>query len=157
MEQVLMRGVQRWVAPRAAWIEARDGALWVTRSGDLTDHVIQRGERLAVARGDDLVLQSWRRDQPAVWDWQTRKVRAAAGLSGARQREIGRLRTGLPARARRFAAALLRAVASGLDALAARARRAAANANANASRASRFDKLGAPETPGAAQVGTMRA
>jgi len=66
MEQVLMREAQRWVAPRSAWIEARDGALWVTRSGDLTDHVLQRGERLAVARGDDLVLQSWRRDQPAV-------------------------------------------------------------------------------------------
>ncbi len=105
MEQVLMREVQRWVAPRSAWIEARDGALWVTRSGDFADHVLQRGDRLAVARGDDLVLQSWRRDLPAVWDWQVREVRRAAGLG--------------------FAAALLRAAAGGLDALAARARSAA--------------------------------
>ena len=70
MEQVLMRNVQRWVAPQRAWLVAREGALWVTRSGDPDDHVLARGERLAVARGDDLVLQAWRRDQPAVWDWQ---------------------------------------------------------------------------------------
>jgi Protein of unknown function (DUF2917) len=70
MEQVLMRNAQRWVAPQAAWLLARDGELWVTRSGDLEDHLLARGERLAVARGDDLVLQSWRRDQPAAWDWQ---------------------------------------------------------------------------------------
>ena len=129
MEQVLMREAQRWVAPRSAWIEAHEGALWVTRSGDLTDHVIQRGERLAVARGDDLVLQSWRRDQPAVWDWQAREVRAAAGLSGARHREIVRLRPGVPAWMRRSAATLLRAAAGTLDALAARARSAAASAS----------------------------
>jgi hypothetical protein len=70
MEQVLMRDAQRWVAPQRAWLVAREGALWVTRSGDPDDHVLARGERLAVARGDDLVLQAWRRDQPAVWDWQ---------------------------------------------------------------------------------------
>ena len=70
MEQVLMRNAQRWVAPQAAWLVARDGELWVTRSGDLEDHLLACGERLAVARGDDLVLQSWRRDQPAAWDWQ---------------------------------------------------------------------------------------
>ena len=73
MEQVLMREAQRWVAPSSAWVESRDGTLWVTRSGDLTDHMLQPGERLAVARGDDLVLQSWRRDLPAVWDWQARE------------------------------------------------------------------------------------
>ena len=112
MEQVLMREAQRWVAPRSAWIEARNGVLWVTRSGDLTDHVLQRGERLAVARGDDLVLQSWRPDQPAVWDWQAREARCGAGLSGALHRVIARSRPAVPAWA-------------GLDALAARARSAA--------------------------------
>ena len=70
MEQVLMRDTQRWIAPQEAWLVARSGDLWVTRSGDLDDHVLARGERLAVARGDDLVLQAWHRDQPAVWDWQ---------------------------------------------------------------------------------------
>ena len=118
MEQVLMREAQRWVAPSTAWVEARVGALWVTRSGDLTDHVIQRGERLAVARGDDLVLQSWRRDQPAVWDWQPQAASARYGL----RREL--LAWGWA----RTARALRGAAAEGLDALAVRARHAAARA-----------------------------
>ncbi len=80
MEQVLMRDVQRWVAPLPAWLEAREGALWVTRSGDPEDHVLVRGERLAVGRGDDLLLQAWRRDQPAVWDWQPQAALAHYGL-----------------------------------------------------------------------------
>ena len=70
MEQVLMRDVQHWLVPRPAWLVALDGTLWVTRSGDPEDHVLHRGERLAVARGDDIVVQAWRRDSPAVWDWQ---------------------------------------------------------------------------------------
>ena len=74
MEQVLMHDAQRCVASEAAWLVAREGMLWVTRSGDLDDHVLVRGERLAVRRGDDLVLQSWRRDLPAVWDWQAKPV-----------------------------------------------------------------------------------
>ena len=80
MEQVLMRDVQHWVAPQRAWLLARDGALWVTRAGDLEDHVLARGERLAVARGDDLVLQAWHRDQPAVWDWQPLTAPTGYGL-----------------------------------------------------------------------------
>lgn len=121
MEQVLMREAQRWVAPSTAWVEAREGALWVTRSGDLTDHVIQRGERLAVARGDDLVLQSWRRDQPAVWDWQPQAASARYGL----RRELLAWGWARTARALRGAAA---EGLDALDALAAWARHAAARA-----------------------------
>jgi len=107
MEQVLMHEVQHCVAPRQAWLVAREGALWVTRSGDPEDHVLARGERLAVARGDDLVLQAWRRDQPAVWDWQPRTAPAGHGL-----------RRELPAWAWARAARALRGAAEGLAALA---------------------------------------
>ena len=117
MEQVLMREVQRWVAPQPAWLLARDGALWVTRSGDPDDHVLERGQRLAVAAGDDLVLQSWRRDQPAVWDWQPQPAPARYGL----RRELLAWGWARTARA-------LRGAAAGLDALATRARNAAASA-----------------------------
>ncbi len=114
MEQVLMRDAQHWVAPQPAWLLARDGALWVTRAGDLEDHVLARGERLAVARGDDLVLQSWHRDQPAVWDWQPLAAGAGYGL----RREV-------PAWAWARAARALRGAADGFAAL---ARSAAARA-----------------------------
>jgi len=114
MEQLLMRKVQRWVAPQGAWLVAREGTLWVTRRGDPDDHVLVRGERLAVARGDDLVLQAWRRDQPAVWDWQPRP--APSGY---------RLRRALPAWAWAGTARTLRGVAEGFAAL---ARNAAARA-----------------------------
>jgi Protein of unknown function (DUF2917) len=115
MEQVLMRDAQRWLAPQAAWLQARDGALWVTRSGDPEDHVLRRGERLAVARGDDLVVESWHRGQTAAWSWQP----AAAPGSHV-------LRPALPAWAWARAARALRGAA---DALAALARKAAARAS----------------------------
>jgi hypothetical protein len=115
MEQVLMHDVQRWSAPRPAWLMAREGTLWVTRSGDLEDHVLRRGERLAVARGDDLVVQAWRRDVPAVWDWQPRGTPATY-----------RLRRAFPAWVWASAARALRGAAGSLAAL---ARSAAAKAS----------------------------
>ena len=114
MEQVLMHDAQRWLAPRAAWLVARQGGLWVTRSGDPDDHVLASGERLAVARGDDLVLQAWRRDQPAVWDWQPMNSAPAYHL-----------RRAVPAWAWARTARALRGAAEGLAAL---ARSAAAKA-----------------------------
>ena len=114
MEQVLMRDVQHWVAPQRAWVVARDGALWITRAGDLEDHVLARGERLAVTRGDDLVLQAWHRDQPAVWDWQPLTTPVGYGL----RREVLAWAWARAARA-------LRGVADGFAAL---ARSAAARA-----------------------------
>jgi hypothetical protein len=104
MEQALMRDTQRIQASRAAWLVATAGVLWVTRSGDIDDHVLARGERLAVVRGDDLVLQSWRHDQPAVWDWQA-KPDARYGLRrGLLAWAWGRTARGLRAAAEAFAA-----------------------------------------------------
>lgn len=113
-----MRDAQRWVAPQRSWLVAREGVLWVTRSGDLDDHVLARGERLAVGRGDDLVLQSWRRDQAAIWDWQP-LAQPSAGY---------RLRREVLAWAWARSARALRGAAEALEALAARARNAAAKA-----------------------------
>ena len=115
MVRVLMRNVQRWVAPERAWLVAREGRLWVTRGGDPNDHVLASGERLAVARGDDLLLQAWRHDAPAMWDWQPRPAPTCYGLPRERL-------AGAWARVARF----LRGVAAGFAAL---ARSAAARAS----------------------------
>ncbi len=115
MDQVLMRDVQHLVAPQGAWLVALEGVLWVTRSGDLDDHVLARGERLAVERGDDLVVQAWRSDAPAAWDWRPRVAPARYGL-----------RRELPAWAWCRVARGLRGAADGLAAL---ARSAAARAS----------------------------
>ena len=116
MEQVLMRDAQRWVAPQASWLVARKGPVWVTRSGDLDDHVLARGERLVLARGDDVVVEALHRDQPAIWDWQPQPT-ANYGL----RRELLGWAWACSARA-------LRGTAAFLEGLAARARNAAARA-----------------------------
>ena len=115
MEQVLMRNPQRFVAPQRARLRVRGGTVWVTRGGDPQDHVLSSGECLAIDRGDDLVLQAWRNDAPAVWDWQP---------LAARPRQ--RLRRAVPAWAWSRWARALRGAADGFAAL---ARSAAANAS----------------------------
>ena len=116
MERVLMHKTQHWVVRRPGWVVARDGGLWVTRSGDLADHILARGERLALRRGDDVVVQALHRDMPALWDWQPRAAPHYA------------LRRALLAWVRSGAARALRGAAAVLDDLAARARSAAARA-----------------------------
>jgi hypothetical protein len=61
-------------AGEAAYLSPASGTLWVTREGDPDDHVLQPGQRLAVARGDRLTLGPWQRDQPALWDWTPRET-----------------------------------------------------------------------------------
>jgi hypothetical protein len=119
MEQVLMRDAQRWVAPQASWLVAREGDIWVTRSGDLDDHMLARGERLALARGDDVVVEALRRDMPAVWDWQPR----AASAYGLR-RELLAWGSARTARALRGAAVFFEGLAAQARSAAARACRA---------------------------------
>lgn len=117
MEQVLMHDVQRWVAPQQAWLVARAGSVWVTRRGDPNDHVLARGERLAVVRGDEVVIEALHRGMPAVWDWQPRVVPAGY-----------RLRRELPVWVWTGTARALRRAADTLEGLATLARSAAARA-----------------------------
>ena len=133
MSYTLMHGMQpcatrHVVAPRAAWLVAVDAALWVTRSGDLDDHVLASGDRLAVQRGDDLVLESLSLDRPVAWRWQA-----------AAQSHYG-WRRALLAPVFGFAARVLRGAAEGLAALARSAAAIASRAhgciNAGDSRAS---------------------
>lgn len=60
--------------------------LWLTRRGDLDDHVLRPGERVRLDRGDDLVIEVLRPHAAPLWRWQP----AAAPAGGWRIR-LGRL------------------------------------------------------------------
>lgn len=114
MSTLLMQEMQHLITSEPGRLTVRTGCVWLTRQGDLADHVLCAGQSLALRRGDDVVIEHWRREAAALWDWQP----AAAYRAGV-------LRAAL--------AAALRGAARGLDAaangLAALARTAAAIAN----------------------------
>lgn len=69
----------------------RSGRVWLTRRGDLDDHVLEAGQRVRLAAADTAVIEPWQRGEPTVVDWhpaQPRPVRAlprdaaAFGLRG---------------------------------------------------------------------------
>lgn len=107
MSQLSMRETQHLLVTESAWLTALGGRLWVTRRGDLNDYVLEPGERLALARGDDVTVGGWQRDQPALWDWAPAAAQGRPGLL----RSLVAVAFGTAARA-------LRGAADGLSALA---------------------------------------
>jgi hypothetical protein len=69
MSHLSMQEVQRVSVAEPAWLMLRRGSLWVTREGDLNDYVLHAGQRLALARGDRVVVGAWDAHGPALWDW----------------------------------------------------------------------------------------
>jgi hypothetical protein len=112
-----MQEVQRLLVAEPAWLMPRRGSLWVTREGDANDYVLQTGQRLALARGDRVLVGGWTADQPALWDWApmqpARRYRllrdVAAGAFGLVARGLRMAADGLAALARNAAAIAHRA------------------------------------------------
>jgi len=46
------------------------GRVWLTRRGDLDDHVLSAGERIVFEAADDVVIEPWSRDQTARLEWR---------------------------------------------------------------------------------------
>jgi Protein of unknown function (DUF2917) len=112
MQALSMHETQHLRVTEPAWLTALGGTLWVTRRGDVADYVLAPGERLALARGDDVTVGGWDRAHPALWDWQL----VAPRQRTPRQRY--RLARALVAGAFGLAARALRGAAAGLSALA---------------------------------------
>jgi hypothetical protein len=55
---------------RAMLLTVREGQVWLTRAGDAEDHVLAAGERLAVAAGEPLYVEPWRRGEAVRLSWQ---------------------------------------------------------------------------------------
>ena len=56
-----------------------EGRLWLTRNGDLGDHVVEPGQRVRLAVNDNAVIEPWQRGERVVLRWNPRRQ----GLLGA--------------------------------------------------------------------------
>ena len=66
----------------------RSGRVWLTRRGDLDDHVLGAGQRIVLEPAGGVVIEQWQRDQPAVIDWRPQhaaplQLRRVVGLARA--------------------------------------------------------------------------
>ena len=81
---------------QAGWLEIAYGELWATFDGphagpanDLGDHVIRAGDRMLLASGQRLVIESWRAEAPAYFSWNPLPMPAVARpLVGAWPRSV---------------------------------------------------------------------
>jgi hypothetical protein len=79
--------VTHWRAPASGELVAC-AKLWLTRQGDLDDHVLHPGERVRLDRGDDIVVEALRQDPAPLWRWQP-AVRPAKGWRAWLARTVG--------------------------------------------------------------------
>ena len=49
------------------------GRVWLTRDGDLGDHLVESGERLRLGVDENAVIESWDSGQPVVVRWNPRR------------------------------------------------------------------------------------
>ena len=89
-QSMTLHQAQAWRAPQAGDLKVLQGQVWITRAGDLSDHVLQAGETLHVQRGEQLAAGPWDAGQPAQLAWQAQpalqplaRLRADAGLGFA--------------------------------------------------------------------------
>lgn len=106
-----------------------DGRVWLTRRGDLADHVLEAGQRLRLQAGDAAVIEGWASDSDAVVRWMPlpqRRARAplvAAALAVGVAAGLGLL-AGLAANAARVLAGATRRLEAWARSAASSARRA---------------------------------
>jgi hypothetical protein len=117
MNRLSMQEVQHLLVTEPAWLTSLTGSVWVTRRGDPGDYVLQPGERLALARGEEVTVSSLHDRQPALWDWHFEPARSPQ----RRVREVVALGFDVVARGLERAAAGLAGLARSAAAIACRA------------------------------------
>ena len=71
-------GRAAWIGGRAGELTVLAGRVWLTRDGDLADHVLERGARVNVGWAERAVVESWERDQSAMLQWRPVERRSAS-------------------------------------------------------------------------------
>lgn len=56
-------------ARRSGWLVVDEGPVWITASGDSTDHVLAAGQALHLGPGQRLVAEPWRSGRAARLRW----------------------------------------------------------------------------------------
>lgn len=67
--QLRIDGALPLQARRSGWLVVDAGQVWITRSGDMADHVLATGQALHLGRGQQLVAEPWRSGQVARLRW----------------------------------------------------------------------------------------
>ena len=91
------------------------GRVWMTRHGDLDDHVLERGDRVRIGWADRAVLESWERDLSATVQWRAIERPVASQARAGLLRGLAFVASGVAfalARAEAGFAALARSAAS---------------------------------------------
>jgi hypothetical protein len=105
---------------RSGELLVQRGSVWVTRTGDLDDYVVEAGGRVVIRRGDAVLVQPWRRGEnvQVAWrassqTWASDVARRVAVSTGAWVSKLaGRLAHGLRRAAHAVAAIGQRAAAA---------------------------------------------
>lgn len=121
--EIVMSGQALTVSPWPGELTVVDGRVWVTRSDDLGDHVLDAGRTIRFGAGAGLVVEPWGGTATVQWRRQAQSVRppallvaalaaglrALAGLAGGTAAALRDAEAGLAALARKAAASARRA------------------------------------------------
>jgi hypothetical protein len=55
------------------------GRVWITRAGDLDDHVLDAGQSMLLRSASAVVVEQWRATESAVVEWYPRPAESLAG------------------------------------------------------------------------------
>jgi Protein of unknown function (DUF2917) len=120
LELRLAPGRPTFIGQGAGELSVLDGRVWLTRGGDLDDHVLARGDRVDIDWAERAVVESWERDRSATLQWRPIERRAPnqalagalrglAALAGAAAFVLARAEAGFAALARSAASSARRA------------------------------------------------
>jgi hypothetical protein len=79
----LTQGAPLRIDHRGGELSVVRGRVWVTRPGDLDDHVLEAGQSMLLRSADAVVVEQWRAADPAVIEWYPRPSQPLAAPRGA--------------------------------------------------------------------------
>ena len=83
--QTLRDGWVMRLGAHGGTLEVLHGRVWVTRAGELDDHIVVSGETLSIPGSGQAVVEAWNDAAPALIAWEPRAVgeRVGAGVRSA--------------------------------------------------------------------------